>query len=69
MEIFFMFLLWMTSIVVWYKIVMYCAKHYVGKDVEFWKIFTCLIIAGPIGWIILVIIFITDQLDRFDKRT
>lgn len=64
MEVFFV---WLTSVVLsllWYSVVLKIAKHTVGKDATIWVIMGFLLLAGPIGWITIVIIFAYDMVDK-----
>lgn len=64
MEVFF---IWLTSIavfLVWFFVILKVCKHTVGKDANIWQIMSCLVVAGPIGWITIVIIFAYDMVDR-----
>jgi fumarate reductase subunit C len=48
----------------WFWLVMKLAKHTVGKDPEAWKMFLFLLISGPVGWIVLVIAFVNNLIDK-----
>jgi hypothetical protein len=50
--------------VVWFKFVLLLGKFAVGKDADLWKIIVFLIIAGPIGWAVILIIFVYNQVDK-----
>jgi hypothetical protein len=39
-------------------------KYTVGKDANIWQIMFCLLLAGPIGWVTIVIIFAYDMVDK-----
>lgn len=55
---------------IWFWIVMKVAKFTVGKDAKISQIMGFLIMAGPVGWIVIVIIFVTDLINKlFDKNT
>ena len=56
------------SSVVWFYIVLMIAKHTVGKEAPTWCIFTALLISGPVGWAVVLIIWATDITDKFTKR-
>lgn len=64
MEVFFV---WLTSVVLlllWFFVVLKIAKHTVGKDASIWQIIGFLLIAGPVGWVTIVIIFAYDMVDK-----
>ena len=50
--------------VAWFKIVLLIGKVTVGKDASIWKIVLFLIVAGPVGWAVLLIIFVYNQVDK-----
>lgn len=58
-----------TSItVVWFFIVMWLAKITVGKDAKMSQIVGFLIVAGPVGWLVIVIIFVTDIINQLTNK-
>lgn len=58
-----------TSItVVWFFIVMWLAKITVGKDAKTSQIMGFLIAAGPVGWLVIVIIFVTDIINQLTNK-
>jgi NhaP-type Na+/H+ or K+/H+ antiporter len=64
MELFFV---WLASIVLsllWFFAVLKVCKYTVGKDANIWQIMFCLLLAGPIGWVTIVIIFAYDMVDK-----
>lgn len=70
MEAFFMATLATSIFLVWFWVVMRVAKITVGKDAKISQIMGFLIMAGPVGWIVIVIIFVTDLINKlFDKNT
>lgn len=64
MEVFF---IWLTSIalsLLWFFVVLKIAKYTVGKDANIWQIMGFLLLAGPIGWVTIVIICAYDMVDK-----
>ena len=57
----------MITLISWAVLVLYIAKIRVGKDATITQIMTYLAIAGPVGWAIIIIIFIYDIVDRLPK--
>lgn len=53
----------------WFFAVMYTAKHTVGKSAPSWCIFSVLIIAGPLGWATILVIWVVDVIETFQKST
>jgi hypothetical protein len=49
---------------VWFKLVMLFAKMTVGKQATMWQIILFLVIAGPVGWAVILIIFVYNQVDK-----
>jgi uncharacterized protein YaaW (UPF0174 family) len=64
MELFFSWIACVVISVLLFAVVLKIAKHTVGKDANIWQIMTCLILAGPFGWITIVIIFAYEMVDR-----
>jgi TM2 domain-containing membrane protein YozV len=64
MELFFTAALVVVLSLVWFLIIMKLAKHTVGKDAKTWQIVSFLVLAGPVGWIVLLIIGITDIIEN-----
>ena len=53
---------------IWFAIVIYICKHRYGKEASFPRIMTCLILAGPMGWVTIVIIAAYDLVDKIYDR-
>jgi hypothetical protein len=49
---------------VWFKLVMLFAKMTVGKQAKMWQIISFLVVAGPVGWAVILIIFVYNQVDK-----
>ena len=49
----------------WFYVIMKLAKHTVGKDPVAWMMFLFLLISGPVGWVVIVLAFITDMFEKF----
>lgn len=49
---------------VWFKLVMLFAKMTVGKQATMWQIILFLVMAGPVGWAVILIIFVYNQVDK-----
>lgn len=64
MEVFFIWLTSVALLLVWFFVVLKIAKHTVGKDANIWVIMGFLLLAGPIGWVTIVIIFAYDMVDK-----
>ena len=55
--------------IVWFCMVLLIAKKLgIKKDAPFHKIMTCLLIMGPIGWSIILVIIAYDLVDKFTKK-
>lgn len=53
---------------IWFAVVIFICKHRYGKDAELHQIMGCLIAAGPMGWVTIIIIAIYDLVDKiYDK--
>lgn len=65
-------LLWATlatSInIVWFFVVMKIAKRTVGKDAKISQIMGFLLLAGPVGWVVIAIIFVTDLINQITNK-
>ena len=57
-----------TIAMLWFLIVLLVAKRYVGKDAKIQQILFFLVVGGPIGWIIILIIFFYDLVDKFSQK-
>lgn len=68
MELFFTAMFIVAVSLIWYFVIMKIAKHTVGKNAKTWQIVTFLVIAGPVGWIILVIIAVTDAINNITNK-
>lgn len=68
MEFYFIFLLFIIVMFAWYKVILYVAKHTVGKDASLLKIMLFLILAGPIGWGVVIIMIATELVDILYKK-
>lgn len=53
---------------VWFYFALLIAKHTVGKDAPTWCIFSILLISGPLGWGVVIIIWATDMTDKLTNR-
>lgn len=53
---------------IWFVVVIYICKHRYGKDAEIHQIIGCLIVAGPMGWVTIVIIAAYDLVDKLYMR-
>jgi TRAP-type C4-dicarboxylate transport system permease small subunit len=69
LEIFLFTVLAMSIQLLWFWVVMRVAKITVGKDAKISQIMGFLLIAGPVGWIVIVIIFVTDIINRFFNKS
>lgn len=63
MELFFIVSLGIVASLLWFFAVMRAAKYTVGKDAKIWQILSFLTLAGPVGWIVILIIIITDIIE------
>jgi hypothetical protein len=55
--------------IVWFCIVLLIAKKLkIKKDAPFHKIITCLLVMGPIGWSIILVIIAYDLVDKLTKK-
>ena len=63
MNTFLMIFLSVVICVVWFYAVLKLAKHTVGKNAKFWQIMMFLLLAGPLGWASIAIIFVYDIVD------
>lgn len=54
--------------ILWFGVVLMIAKHIVGKDATIQQILLSLFLAGPIGWIIILIIFVYDIVDKISQK-
>lgn len=55
---------------IWFFVVLAVSKKLgVGKDAPFSRIMCCLIIMGPIGWSLILVIFAYDLVDKFSKKS
>lgn len=54
--------------ILWFGVVLMVAKHRVGKDATIQQILLSLFLAGPIGWIIILIIFVYDIVDKISQK-
>lgn len=50
--------------VAWFKLTLLIGKLTVGKDASMWQIMLFLVLAGPIGWAVLLIIIAYNQVDK-----
>lgn len=64
MEIFFISAFIVCMSLLWFWAVMKIAKRTVGKQASTSQIFGFLLISGPVGWIVLIIIFVTDIIEN-----
>jgi hypothetical protein len=64
MELLFQVICAVSIMLLWFIIVMLVAKKTVGKDAKTWQIFTFLFVAGPIGWAVVLIMAVTELIDR-----
>ena len=51
----------------WFFAVIYTAKHTIGKNCPAWCIFVVLTIAGPLGWATMLVIWVVDVIETFQK--
>lgn len=63
-----MIILMSVSCMTWAFIALAIGKYMFGKNAKFWQIMLVFIIAGPIGWTIVLLIWAYDQADKFSQR-
>lgn len=68
MELFFTVMLIVALSLIWYFVIMKVAKYTVGKNANTWQIIAFLLVAGPVGWIILLIIAVTDAINNITDQ-
>lgn len=68
MEILAVSLVTTIIIILWFSVVMLIAKSTVGKDATIQQILTFLIISGPFGWIVILIIYVYDLVDKISQK-
>lgn len=51
----------------WFWIVTRVAKYTVGKNPPAWKMFAFLLIGGPVGWLVILLAFVTDTFEKIIK--
>jgi hypothetical protein len=49
---------------IWFWMITRIAKYTVGKNPPAWKMFTFLLIGGPVGWIVIVLAFLTNTYEK-----
>ena len=56
--------------ILWFFTVLFIAKRLgIQKDAHISKIMCCLILMGPIGWSLILVIIGYDLVDKFSKKS
>ena len=53
-----------SASLLWFWVVTRVAKYTVGKNPPAWKMFAFLIIGGPVGWLVIVLAFLTNTYEK-----
>jgi hypothetical protein len=67
MEIFLYIIISTLSCVLWFFLIITCAKYTVGKKPHMIIIFLVMILAGPLGWASLAFAFAWDLVEKLSK--
>lgn len=68
MQTYLLIILSIVIMAVWFKAVLFVGKHTIGKDAKLRDILTFLLLAGPIGWAVIVILLVYELVDIIYKK-